>query len=428
MPDQAKTTVSQKFAESLLWRRLKIIGLLVLIGSGIMFGFIWYQEAALREARLLLEQNQASRALTLIDDWQTEHRMSDASQALRARCLVDLGRYSAAIQIFETVGGNSADEVHAWATAHLHLQQWSNALPLLQLAMQKDPENVDMLHELAACQAKLGQLNDAVETAHEFIEKSPDPHRGLLLLGVLYQQLGNKEQAAEAWNKIEEHDPEFADLQIPPEEFLTQLAGLELDLGHLKRVRELAQKSLTYSETAVAFFLLGQAEDQLGNQADAEIAWQKSLDLDPTQVRTREALARIAISRGDAEQAEELLKPVIENTQIGSSTAYLMERIAIRQKDQDKAQQWRERTEKLRSHEQIEAALSQMLRENPNSYWGLVVRCYRFAQNQNWQQATEIISSIPVREGEHEFVLQLRKSIKQKSAVPPLELVPIKNF
>lgn len=428
MPPSDQTIETRKFSDSLLWRRLKIITWLVLLSLGGMWGFLWYQDGPLREAQQLLSENDPSQALSVVDGWQSDHGITDTSQALRARCLVGLGRYPAAIQIFETVGANSVDELHAWASAHLHLEQWSNAVPLLELAREKQPSNVDILHELAACQAKLGRLNDAIETAQEFTEKSPNPHRGLLLLGVLYQQQGNKQQAAAAWQKIAETDPEFADLQIPPEDILLQIASLELELGHLEIARELLQKSIGHKQSAIAFYQLGSVEDQLGNQSAAEAAWSKSFELDPTPVHTREALARIAITKGETDQAESLLQPLLEQPNLKSSTTYLMERVAQRRKDPESIQKWHDLTETLRTREQIESTMTQIVRDNPNTYWGLVVRCYDFARNGNWHQAEEMIDSIPVQDMEHQFVVQLREAIRQQSQVPSIELLPVTNF
>ncbi len=73
--------------------------------------------------------------------------------------------------------------MHSWATAYLSLQQWSRALPLLQRLHEQQPENADILHELAACQAQLGQYDEALKTAELFKATGKSVHRALLLIG-----------------------------------------------------------------------------------------------------------------------------------------------------------------------------------------------------------------------------------------------------
>ncbi|MBW3540307.1 MAG: tetratricopeptide repeat protein, partial [Planctomycetes bacterium] len=117
---------------SFVRRGAVIIAIAVGAAAAVLFGTFWIQEAPLREAEALLEAGKAADALQAVESWEAEHGARGSSQALRARCLVELGRHAEAIAIFESVGAGQTEEIHAWARAWLHREQWAHALPLLE--------------------------------------------------------------------------------------------------------------------------------------------------------------------------------------------------------------------------------------------------------------------------------------------------------
>ena len=189
------------------------------------------QDSPLREASQRLADGDEEAAIRLIRDWERRHSPTGRSQALLARSLVKIGDFRRAAGIFEAVGAANAEEIHSWAKAYLSMQQWGDALALLKDLRSRNPNDPDVLHELAACQAKLGMLEEALASAEEFKGHKKYAHRAWLLIGVIHSQRGNKTAAIEAWRQIEQYDPEFRDLQLPPEEFLTQFASLQIEQG-----------------------------------------------------------------------------------------------------------------------------------------------------------------------------------------------------
>jgi tetratricopeptide (TPR) repeat protein len=407
--------------------RLTLLGIAVIVVVLIFGGVIWMQDSPLREAEQKLSAGDGDAAMRLIREWESRNSPTGRSQALLARSLVELGDFRRATKIFETVGAANAKEIHSWAGAYLSLQQWSDALPLLKDLRGRDPENPDVIHELAACQAKLGQLEEALASAELFRQHQKYAHRAWLLIGVIHSQRGNKTAAIEAWREIEKHDPEFKDLQLPPEEFLTQFASLQIEQGQADEAIRLLDKALAIHETAEAQFQAGLAADLSGAQADAKRKWQRAIVLDPAHRNARESLARLAISAGDLQTAREALEPIAAQSSLRSSTAYLMQRVSQLEGDREQALTWQKRTDELRNREAIDSAVNRILREAPDSYWSQVIRSYQFAEKGNFQQAQQLLDQIP-EANEDSFVRNLRTAVASRSLLPSKDTFPIKQF
>lgn len=419
--------MSRKKKRSLLFRRLTILGGLALGVVAVFAGIFWFQDADLRKAEQQIAEGNHEAAVRLIRAWERTYAASGRSQALLARSLAESGDVRLAIRIFETVGAANTVEIHAWARACLSAHQWSNALPLLKDLRIRDPENADILHELAACQAKLGLLEEALETANEFKSHEKYAHRAWLLIGVLHSQRGNKTAAIEAWQKIAQYDPEYLDLQLRPEEFLTQFASLQIELGQAAEASALLTKALSIRETAEAQFQAGLAADLIGDHASAKQRWQRTIELDSSHRNGRESLARLALASGNADEARILLAPLAGSQDLRSSTAYLMQRVAQLKGDAEQAETWKRRTEELRHRETIDSTVNRLLTEAPDSYWSQVVRCYQFAESGNFQQAQQLLDRIR-DENEDPFVADLRVAVATQGKLPEKSRFPIKQF
>lgn len=419
--------MARKQSRSLVYRRLKILTLLAVGLLGLFGVLIWIQDRPLREAEDELLKDNPDDAIQLIREWERNHTSNGRSQALLARSFSASGDYQTAIKIFEAVGAANAVEIHAWARAYLSVHQWSNALPLLTDLRQRDRENADVLHELAACQAKLGMLEEALATANEFRTHKEYAHRALLLIGVINTQRGNKTEAIAAWTQIEKFDPDFSDLQIPAEEFLTQFASLEIEIGEVSAGAKLVEKALSIRETAEGHFQAGLAADLSGDQADAKMHWNRALDLEPRHRNARESLARLALGAGNAHEAHLLLEPISSPDSARSSTTYLMQRVAQLEGNTDRVAFWKLRTEQLRKREAIDSAVNRLLTEDPNSYWSQVVRAYQFAEKGDFQQSRQILHLIK-REQEDPFVVRLRNAIETRGQLPDKIDFPVNHF
>ncbi len=405
---------------------LVVIALLAIVGLG-FFAVEWFRDSGLRSARSLFEAGDLEAANNQVISWEREYGATGRSQALQARILVALGRHRTALRIFEQIGAADFGEMHSWATAYLSLQQWSRALPLLQGLHEQQPENADILHEMAACQAQLGQYDEALKTAELFKSTGKSVHRALLLIGSIQMKRGNDAEALKVWNEIRQFDPEYKDLQLPTDEFLTQFASLHVEQGQVDRASELLQQALKIRESAEAWFQFGLVADLQGQPDEAQKRWLNAIRISPDHLNARESLARQELTKGDAEKALSWIQPALKNDAVRSSTAYLMQRIAQLKKDPEQTAYWQEQVEKIRRRETIDSTVRRILTENPNSYWARIVRSYQFAEQGNMQQAKALLDEVR-KEGEDPFVTDLRKAIESGGSLPEKDRVPINLF
>lgn len=406
-------------------RRLVVV---ISIGATVAImiaGIIWWRERALAEAELALEANQPIRALRLAEDHLRSHPGHGRASAIRARALVATGRHREAVELFETVGAATADDLHAWARALLLEGRWESARLLLEQVVLQEPQHADALHELTACYANVGRYEKAIETAQRFAALPGLEARGDALTGTLYRDMGNQRQAANAYARVLEREPDAEGLQVGAAEFFDAYGLLLLDLGEPKQAAELFKRSLAVNSTAVVHSDLGRAYEQLGQLEDAEQAWRQALAIDPREPVAREGLAAAALGRGEPHKAVEWLLPVADRPGLSASTAYLIQRALAAAGDTASANEWQERTESLRTEERRRAAVNRILLDAPDSAWAAVVRAYRFAEVGNWGEAETQLRDVPP---DDPFIVDLRNAIRTRGPLPSLNRLPISRF
>lgn len=142
---------------------------------------------------------------------------------------------------------------------------------------------------------QLGELDAALEAFEKACEIQQNDPVVLWNLAMLYEQLDNLPQAAEALRKSIVQQPEWA------EESLVRLAAIEIrqaqyepaaaTLGHLLSLRP---------DSAEALFQLGEVLYKLGEFDRAQDLMMKAIHLNPSEASWIRELQRIAIERGDA--------------------------------------------------------------------------------------------------------------------------------
>ena len=439
-------------------RRPLVLLLLAIAFSALLVVAIgWWDTRELREAAGLIDQGEPRAALKIVDQFLREHPRDGQATMLRARVLVALGDWSGAIELYEQVGAATTDDLHALATALLHLEQWGAALPVLEMVNQQVPNEPDVVHELAACQAKLGLLREALENAERF-SKLPDCEtRGLLLIGTMHRELGNQQGAIDAWTRLISLDPDAASLQIPAAEFLDEFGRVVNKSGDPERAFELLQRSIEVAEKshpdpderqkrqlAGTLAVLGDVCLQLGRQKDAESHWRRAVEYCPDRAEPREALARLESGRGDGESALEWLAPLLTTEVELASVAYAASRAFAMTGDVDRSARWRARFERLDQAERLRSTLDQVLITSPDSFWASVIRAWRFADAGNWSEAERIV--VPLLEARRRvtdrsagddpidsadatnFVEELHHAIKTRGSLPPLDRLPVRDF
>jgi len=401
----------------------------VCLALAVVLMVTWYeQDRPLREVETALKRGQNSDALKLISKYLQDKPQDARGLSLKARVLVEIGQNTEAIRLFRRVGAADASDLHAWAKAHLMRQEWSDAQPILQRILDLNSNDADALHELTACLSYLGRPTQAIEMAHRMAKIKGQEARALLQLGTLHENLGNKKSAVEAWGKLLEYAPTAEGLQVPAAEFLTAYGTVLLDEGHVPEAVKTLKSAVQQHESAEAHLRLGQALQQSDELDQAISEWKRALELAPESRESREALAEVAYSHRNLDEAREWLAPLLAKPKLASSTAYLMQRICLASVDREAGEQWRLRTAELHQQEHILSVVNHVVAESPDSYWSRVVRAYRFAEQKNWHEAESMMLTLGTEPSNEPFINQLAIAIRRHGSLPSLDLIPIHHF
>jgi len=372
------------------WQRsLLLLGLTVCLTTGLIIGILWWLDRPLAQAERLLEQDQYGQALSLIDESLKSRPQNSRALALKARTLTAMGRWSEAVHIFEHVGVDDAKDVHSFAQARLHQQQWSHALPLLERLMELDSTNADVLHEITACRSRLGLFDAALDSAKQYAELPGLESRGHLLVGTIHRSMQNKRLATAAFARVLETNPNAEDLHVPADEFFLEYGTLFLETGRPRDALQQLKHSVSLRSTAQGHALIGKAHLQLGQPELAKDAWLRAVTEESSHQVAREALAQYALLQSSAQEAIQWLLPLTFTENLQSSTAYLLQRAYTILNDRKKSDFWRERAAVLRKKELFNATIEKVLVETPQSFWARAIRAYRLVTNHEIRMSKE---------------------------------------
>jgi tetratricopeptide (TPR) repeat protein len=400
--------------------------LIAVVSVAIVFGVVWWRDRPLVEAESSLEKGDAKYAHYLLAKYLTSHPHHQRALALQARVQVALGNPEAAIALFDQAGGSTVEDLSAWARAYLMTEQWSLAILLLERVVQREPENADALYELTACRVRLGSFEDALASAKRFARMPGHEARGHMFMGAILHDLGKSAEALEAYEAVLKHNPAADQLQVPAADFFLQYGQTLLRTGKPAEALDPLKRSAAARESPEVLYELGNAAMQLQRPEDAVVAWKRAVTLDERHLESREALARAALQQGQAEQALEWLSPIAE-TDLTLEAAYLRERAARVLGNEEDVKRWQGLAAKLRTKQEFNAEIENLLRDSPESFWSRVVRAHRFAEQGNWQQA-ELFVDVLLQEAPGEpFVIELASAIHRRRDIPPLQSLPINH-
>ncbi len=330
-------------------------GLVLISVVVVVAALIWWQDRPLRKAEALLQAGNPAAALEILDSYLARRPDHLRALMLKARTLVALQQWPEASQLFARTGAGSNDELRAWATALLHQRQWREALPLLERITADGVKDAELLRDLMICRYQLGQTAAALASATELASLPGHELDGLFQRGVIHESLGNIHLAIENWEEIEALSPDGKGLTIQPAEFFRVYAE---DLMLEARPRQAAayfQRSLDLQPNVEVLAQLGEAWYDAGQVDEAARVWREVLQEDENNEKARTGLAEIALNRGDAEAALQLLIPNSSSQQTTLAIAYLLQRAYTLLGDEDLAESWQQKVAMLRKAEKLQA-------------------------------------------------------------------------
>ena len=171
------------------------------------------------------------------------------------------------------------------------------AIPLLRHALQQDPGNAALHHDLAACHLRLGETALAEAGFRLALQLRPDLAVSWLALGAVVQARGDDRQALAAYDRARMLAPALAEAAFRSGALLDSFgSGTQAVLAFEQAARAAPDTPLGHLASARALL-------SRGCDAPAEQALRRALALDPDQPLALDLLGRILAEAGDLDAA-----------------------------------------------------------------------------------------------------------------------------
>ena len=261
----------------------------------------------------------------------------------------------------------------------------NKAIENYRLAMKEDPSASFLVEDIAELYRISGRLREAVEEAQEALKANPKDLNARRVLAHIYtQEIGDPQtnridegmaqKAIEQYKLITEQDPKDIDslimlgrlyrvmnntvdaeavfkqvLAIDPEneEATTGLASLYAERGDPKTAADLLEKLNKESPSPRTLMLLASDYEQMQQYGLAAEAYRKALQLDPTRVELKAALAEDQARAGNFNDALKTYQEMAEANPQDAQPYYGMSQIYLQQRNFDMAQKMNERAKEL---------------------------------------------------------------------------------
>lgn len=215
------------------------------------------------------------------------------AQSRRAQSLARQGKLGEARSLIQNLPVDNANQARAKLLAEVKLlrdnKQFSTAHGLLSVAVLRDPQDNDMLYELAMLDEKLNQLDNMEQRLRELIRRLPDQPHAYNALG--YSLADRNMRLAEAKQLITRA------LELAPEDpsITDSLAWVEFRLGNLPVALALLKKAYASQPDPEVAAHLGEVLWQLNQRNEAIKVWREGLQKGGDTDTLRETLRRLKV-------------------------------------------------------------------------------------------------------------------------------------
>jgi len=173
--------------------------------------------------------------------------------------------------------------------AHIHYEQeeYQQAIEILNQALEKLPDHLDLLYSRALALDLLGQHTNAIADLRKVIEKDPENTMALNALG--YTLADNQIDLNEAWILIQK----AYSMQPNDPAIIDSLGWIHYRRGELEKAETLLSNAFDMTKNHEIAAHLGEVLWKLDRQADAEIIWNQGLEDKPDSqiiINTRKRL------------------------------------------------------------------------------------------------------------------------------------------
>ena len=211
----------------------------------------------------------------------------------RAQLLARQGKLGEARSLIQNLPVGNANQARGKLLAEVKLlrdnKEYLAAHGLLNMAVLRDPQDNDMLYELAMLDEKLNRLDDMERRLRELIRRLPDQPHAYNALG--YSLADRNLRLAEAKQLITRA------LELAPEDpaITDSLGWVEFRLGNLPVALALLKKAYANQSDAEIAAHMGEVLWQLNQRDEAKKIWREGLQKGGDTETLRETLRRLKV-------------------------------------------------------------------------------------------------------------------------------------
>ncbi len=213
-----------------------------------------------------------------------------------------------------------------------YLERERNAIENWHKVIDRDPESVEAHSALRELHERAGELAEVAATNHRLLELlGPDHDQRVELyrqLGNIYQEaLDKPSDAIEAWTHVLALQTHDADAIESLEELYTNAEDWAAMVEVLDRKVEITEDP--YDRVSILFRIAETNEEQLGDAASAQSAYQRVLEVQPDNIDAFQQLERLYEAGEQHMELVELLLTRVGHTQDTYEQQELFGRMAI---------------------------------------------------------------------------------------------------
>lgn len=173
----------------------------------------------------------------------------------------------------------------------------NSAVKLYSGAIQKDPTRYQVYYQRAVALIALERSSEAESDLRKTIELEPDFPKAHRALGRLLLDRGITDEAEQEFERALDLDPKLEGVRL-------YYGSALIKTGQPARAVEQLKSAIQQNEgNALAYALLGVAEERLGNKDSALNDYSQSIAMEPNEVIAREGRARLYEGRSELKKA-----------------------------------------------------------------------------------------------------------------------------
>jgi tetratricopeptide (TPR) repeat protein len=259
-----------KNGRSRIWTFALVLGVLVGVGVGVWWRFVWVTGRPLRQAQAAYSQGDLPLAVVRAREALKEHPRDPHALQILARTSARLGDNGFARGIYENIPPSvlEAEDFYLLGSGLMRDNRQNDALPVLKKAYEKNPEHPETINALADLEAGWDHLSDATALAEKLVTVKGWETRGAVMLGLLRSHQFDPKGAAEMLGDALRRDPTLKNV-ASPNQIRKDYARALLASGGAEQARKALLEVLRAGSDPEASWLLSRAEMQRGQVAAA---------------------------------------------------------------------------------------------------------------------------------------------------------------